>query len=249
MNLTAEQIARKECEDLYDPEHVRVKIRVSWLSGFCVPDIDGTQEISAVFRTMTYGDNYAIEKATSLEVDVGEKSNGEKVKGTAIDIHEYKRLLVKRNLVSWSLGIPIERDYSGWMTDESYALVSSVSAPVLEAFVDKFEKSMEITEEEELKIGRQCAVLFGKSGQGVVDACEAVSMFCTYGNFNEKFGLSGEKLKHLSYKEYLLLKTMIGKENDAMRVKPAGGQAKSVGGNGRSRGPVTRIPMPGSGGA
>ena len=238
--LQEEQIARRQCEELYDPDHVRVKIRTSWKMGFCLPDEKGESEESAVFTTMTFGDNFAIEKGTSYEVELGERMSGGKATTHVTDIVEYKRLLVKRNLVAWSLDIPIERDYSGWMTPECYARVSSVPAPLLEAFVRKFEESVEVSEEEEQRISKQCALLFSKSGHGVADACEAVSLFCTLGNFSEKFGISRDYLPKMSYKEFLLLKIMIGKESDSMRQSaPRGGSggalSQIIGPGGRAR--------------
>lgn len=250
MSSTAEQIARKQCAELYDPDRVRVKVRTTWRFGFCLPDEKGEAEESAVFATMTFGDSYAIDKATSYEVEVGEKmGGGGKVTTRVTDINEYKRLLVKRNLLSWSLDIPIERDQAGWMTPACYARVSGVPAPLLDAFVRQFEESVEVTEEEEQLIARQCALLFSKTGHGVSDACEAVSRFCTLGNFSEKFGISREDLPRMPYKEFLLLKIMLGKESDSLRVQqsPKGGGSTSqiVGQGGRSRpSRGVKIPLP-----
>jgi len=253
MNSTAEQIARIQCAELYDPDRVTVRVRTSWRMGFCLPDEEGDSEETAVFATMTFGDNYAIDKATSYEVEIGEKmGGGGKVMARVTDINEYKRLLVKRNLLSWTLDIPIERDQSGWMTTSSYARVSRVPAPLMEAFIRKFEESAEVTEEEEHQISRQSALLFSKTGHGVSDACEAVSRFCTLGNFSEKFGVNRELLPRMPYKEFLLLKIMIAKESDALRVQQGprgggGGSSKVVGPGGRpraSRG--VRVPLPGS---
>ena len=252
MSSMAEQIARKESAELFDPDYVTVKVKTSWHMGFCLPDENGNEEESAIFATMTFGDNYVIDKATAVEVKIGERIGGEDVVSRTTDINEYKRLLVKRSLLSWSLDIPIERDSSGWMTSDSYKRVANVPAPLLDAFVRKFEESVEVSDEEEHKIARQCAVLFSKNGHGVTDACEAVSLFCTLGNFSEKFGITKEMLPRMSYKEFLLLKIMIGKESDALRIqhKPSGGgNTKIMGAGGKtkaSRG--VRIPMPGSGG-
>jgi len=239
--ITAEQNARKQCAELYDPDRVTVRVRTSWRLGFCLPDEKGDGEETAVFTTMTFADSYAIDRATSYEVEIGKKiSNGEKVMSRVTDFNEYKRLLVKRNLLSWTLDVPIERDRSGWMTPESYKRVSNVPGPLLEAFVRKFEESVEVSEEEEQQISRQSSLLFGKSGHGVADACEAVSKFCTLGNFSEKFGVNRELLPRMPYKEFLLLKIMISKESDALRSQqgPKGGggpSSKIVGPGGRSR--------------
>jgi hypothetical protein len=251
MSLTVEQIRDEWQEGLYDPDHVTVRVRTSRQLGFCLPDPDGSEEEFAVFNVMSFGDNYAIDRATSYEVEIGQKPTGGKVFARTENVHEYRRLIIKRNLVDWTLDIPIERNQAGWMTPKCYARVSSVPAPLMDSFVRGFEESTEVTEEEEQQISRQCALLFSKSGQGVTDACEAVSKFCTIGNFSEKFGINREMLAKMPYREFLLLKIMVGKENDSMRVRqhhgsPGGSKIVGPGGKAKaSRG--VRIPMPGSG--
>jgi hypothetical protein len=251
MNSTAENAARQKCAELFDPERVTVRVKTSRRFGFCLPDKDGDEEHTAIFATMTFGDNYAIDQATLYEVEVGEQlGSGKKITTQVSDINEFKRLIVKKNLLSWSLDIPIERDQSGWMTSDSYSRVSSVPAPLLEAFVSGFEESMEVSNEEEEKISRQCAILFSKSGHGVTDACEAISRFCTLGNFSEKFGINRDSLPKMPYKEFLLLKIVIAKESDALRAQQPKSHSGAVGQNGRSRpSRSVRIPLPGSGGA
>ena len=252
MNLTAEQIARKGCEELYDPDRIKVKVRTSWRDGICIPDQDGICEEYAVFATMTFGDNQIISKATTKDVEIGEKMYGEPVTVSVTEMGEYRRLILKRNLLAWSLDIPIERDESGWMTETCYKRVGNVSAPLISAFLDEFEKSMEISDTEENKINRQCAILFSRNGHGVNDACEAVSQFCTLGNFSEKFGMDREKLLNLSYRDFLLLKIMIAKESDALRSQQStktgggGGNTQIVGPGGSRASRGIRIPMPGS---
>lgn len=245
MSSTAEQIARKQCAELYDPDHVTVRVNTAWHCGFCLPDEKGEKEEWATFNTLTFADNYAIDRATSYEVELGDKPfGGGKMMARVTDVNEFKRLLVKRNLLSWSLDIPIERDPSGWMTPDCYARVSNVPAPLLDAFVRKFEESIEVSEEEEQVISRQSSLLFSKNGRGVTDACEAVSRFCTLGSFSEKFGVNREALPKMPYKEFLLLKIMIAKESDALRVQ----QHTASKGGGKGHGKEMRIPLPGSGG-
>jgi len=251
MNLMGRKNARQKCAELFDPDRVTVRVKTSCRLGFCLPDKDGDEEHTAVFATMTFGDNYAIDQATSYEVEIGEQfGSGKKITTHVSDVNEFKRLIVKKNLLAWSLDIPIERDQTGWMTSDSYARVSSIPAPLLEAFVSGFEESIEVSSEEEEKISRQCSVLFSKSGHGVTDACEAISRFCTLGNFSEKFGINRDLLPKMPYKEFLLLKIVIAKESDALRVQQPKSQSSSAGQGGRSRpSRSVKIPLPGSGGA
>ena len=245
LNSTVEQAARDVVAGIEEPDRVRVKVKVSWRGLICLPDKNGEFEEEAVFVAMTVGDHLALDKASSYDVEIGDNVKTRRTTIRATDLNEYKRLLVKRNLLAWTLDIPVER-VGGWMTPECYERVSRVPAPLLEAFVDGFESSVEVTEAEERKINRQCAVLFGRDSRGVSDACEAVSLFCTLGNFWEKFGLDKEKLPRMPYKEYLLLKMMMGNEGESMRrTHSAKGPAvtKIAGAGGRTR-PSRGISMP-----
>jgi len=227
MSLAAEEIARRELDLLVDPDSVRVRVSVSWDGDLCFPDIRGEHEEFAIFRTMTFGDNMVIEKACSHEFE----SDGRKV--TETDFNEMRRLTIKRNLVDWSLDIPVIRE-NGWMTPESYLSVGKVSAPLMEAFLDGFWKTSEIGEEEEKVITRQATILFGNNSKGVMDACEAVKLYCTLGSFSEKFGIGKKDLLGLPLREYLLLKMMSNHENDFSRRNSKKGKT-----------PTTRIAGPG----
>lgn len=236
----AEREARDACADLFDPDRVRVRVKVSWLGKICIPDENGETEEVAEFRTMTYGDNAVIEKVTTRKVEIGKRPDGKAVFESAQDLNEYRRLLVKRNLVSWTLGIPIERDQSGWMTPESYAQVSCVSAPLLTAFVSGFEDSFSISSEEEEKISRQCSILFSKNSRGVADACDAIGLFCNLGNFAEKFGINREDLIRVPYLDYLRLKIVMSRESESLKAQTKASQPQAPGRRGK---PEVRIPL------
>ena len=220
MSLTAEQIAKNELEILRSPDEIRVRVKVSWDKGFCLPDENGEREEEAVFKTLTFGDNYAIEKACAYTMPVAKDSElpdgMEMPMQTQHDIQEMRRLFVRRNLLRWTLDIPIER-VDGWMTSECYAMVSRISAPLMDAFLDGFEDRTIVTKEEEETINKQSLTLFSKHSRGVADACEAIRLFCTLGNFWEKFGLDRFDIPDLPYREYALLKMMTAKESEAMR--------------------------------
>lgn len=229
MNSAVEQLARKEYGTIIDPTKIRIRVKVSWVNGICLPDSRGKTEEEAIFKVLTFGDNYALDKAVSYEIEV----DGGMGRVTAFDLNEYRRLLIKKNLLSWTLDIPIERE-DGWMTPKCYERVRRIPGPLMDAFVDGFEQSSTITREEEEKIIKQSIILFGRNSRGVVDACEAISLFCTLGNFWEKFGVSkGVPIQEFPYKEYLMLKMVVSKENEAMRTQMA------------PRKPLTRIAGPG----
>jgi hypothetical protein len=217
MSATVDSIARKESEVIHDSLQVVVEVGVRWHGGICLPDDGSSKKESVTFKVFTFGDSHVIEKATSHEISV-DSGRG---KITVMDLNEHRRMMVKRNLLSWSLDIPIERK-GGWMTAECYEKVKRIPAPLMEAFLCEFEKCTMISQEEEEKIVRQSIVLFGRNSRGVADACEAVSMFCTLGNFWEKFGIGKSvPIADMPFREYMMLKMMIGKENEASKVSSA----------------------------
>jgi len=215
MSLTAdnaEAMARQIEAATHYPDEVHVRVATSWTRGVCLPDEFGDEEERAVFRTLTYGDNYVMEKACRYEVEGLEESEPSHYE---VDVNELRRLILKRNLLSWTMGA-VERD-GGWMTDACYRRVGALPAPLVEAFLREFEKHSMVTREEEVTIKVQSAALFSPKGRGVSDACEAVSLFCTLGNYSEKFGMDKGKLWDLPYREFVLLKMMIGQEGEAHR--------------------------------
>lgn len=233
MSITAEDIARREEMLLTDPQTIRVKVKVSWINGMCLPDSDGKQQEEAIFKVFTLGDNQIIDRAVTYDVLLEDG----RTKVSATDLNEYRRLLVKRNMLNWSLDIPIERQ-DGWMTPECYKRVKNIPAPLMEAFLDGFEERITISREEEEKIVKQGVILFSKNSRGVADACESINMFCTLGNFWEKFGIGkGVPLMEMPYKEYLSLKMIIGKENEAQRSvnSPKKPLTRIAGAGGRAR--------------
>ena len=211
LNSTAEYIAREAAEQISDLTKVTVKIRASWRGNLLLPDNDGDIEVKATFRTFTFGDNYAVEKATTKEIKVGD--SGQTV--LASEPNEYRRLMLKKNLLDWSLPVPIERE-DGWMTRECYEHIGSMPAPLMDALLDEFYRTTVLSEEEDNLIDRQCAILFSENSKGVANACEAVSMFCTLGTFWEKFGLNKDVLPEVPFKEYMMLKIMTRKEGESM---------------------------------
>ena len=231
--ITAEDAAREEWVSMQSPDLVRVRVGVRWIGDICVPSAEEQETVSAIFGIFTFGDNFVIEKATTVSVVVGDR--GEEV--SAQEPNEFRRLMIKKSLLSWSLPIPIERE-NGWMKPECYRHVSRVAGPLMDALLDEFQKTTVITENEERVIDRQSAILFSESSRGVANACEAISTFCTLGSFWEKFGINKENLPALPFREYVMLKAMMRKEGDAMRVrtKPkSSGGTKIAGPGGRPR--------------
>jgi len=239
--ISVEEMAKREL-DLVGPENVvRVRVKVRWHGNLCVPDENGKDEEESVWKVLTYMDHWVMDKACSYEAP---RPDGKTQQET--DYNEMRRLMVKRNLLSWSLDVPIVRS-NGWMMTDCYDRVSRVFAPLMDAFISGFEDKSRITDKEEEEIEMQSAALFNAKG-GIANACEAVSLFCTLGNYWEKFGLDKGKLAEIPYREYVMLKMMITRESSSVKSRSKSShdtpKCKVVGPGGKvvpSRGTV--IPM------
>jgi hypothetical protein len=217
MNMAAEEWKRREAMLYAEPGTVVVRVPVVWDGYLCLPCHNGNEEEEAVFKVMTVGDNILLENACRYE-HTGDE--GQKI--VEMDFNEMRRLALRRNLLSWSLDVPIERA-NGWMTSSAYTRVGKVPAPLLEAFLDGFWRSSEVSADEERMIDKQSTVLFGKNSRGVSNACEAVRLYCTLGQFADKFDISREELNDLPLREYLMLKLMASNENEAMKRNHSSG--------------------------
>lgn len=221
MAISASIMAERESRLRSPSGEVHIFVDADVVNGLLLPCHGGKYQLQAVMREMTYGDSTMIERACSETFDPhGFNSR------TEVDINEVKRLTIKRCLMEWNLDIPLYHR-NGWLTEDCYRRVSRVSAPLLDAMMREYDNLNTLTEDEEERIERQCAVLFAKNSQGVYDACEAVSLFCTLGNFNEKFGMTEKDVMDMSYRHYLMIKMVLGKEGIATRAnapkpKPAG---------------------------
>lgn len=222
----------KEWRQLACPERVDVEVPVRWVGSFCVPCASSEEQVSASFLRMTYRDNQILSAMCEITVQ------GERGEQKETDYNRMRLLMVRRCLVEWSLGLPLDRE-DGWLTRESFERVLRLPAPLVDAFVFGYERHVGISDDEEATMTRQAAILFSPNTGGVTDACPAVSLFCNLGNFWDKFGLNRFELAELPYLEFVRLKMMISKENAAQRRK---GSRRGSGAGFRSE---TRVVGPG----
>jgi len=194
-----------------NPGQVPVRVRVRWEGPLCLPHSEGECEEKAVFSTMTFGDHILIEQACRHET---EREDGKTQ--FEVDFNEVRRLMLKRTLLGWTLDVPVERE-NGWLTPDCYARVGKVPAPLVEAFLDGFWARCDVSKDEEEQIARQASVLFGKHSRGVSDACEAVRLYCTMSSQWEKFGIKEDELAGMPYRKFVMLRLMVGHENEAVR--------------------------------
>ena len=238
---TAEVAARKEWDLVKAPGEVTIRVSVAKYGHLILPRQGGDEEVVAIFKEYTFGDNLVIERATRVqeETDHGET--------TAYEPNEFRRLMLKKALLEWSLPIPIERE-DGWLTPECYERVGNVGAPLIEALLDGYRETTAIDEEEEKLIERQCSVLFSENSRGVANACDAVSLFCNLSGFWEKFGINTDTIPSVPFKDYMRLRVVMKKEAENLKMRTKrnapGGNVRIAGPGGRTRPSAgRRIPM------
>ena len=210
---------QREFSLLFTPEFVTVRVKVQWLNDIlCVPSVSGEEVVEAEFTPMTCGIYWEIEKESEYIVEYQKSEIPEN------DRQTMRTLYLQRGLKKWSLPVPLEFNDIGHLTEECMARVTSLPAPLITAILAKYEETMYIDSEEEVEISKQAARLFRKNSQGVENACEAVSLYCTLGNFWDKFGLNRFQLREIPYRDFMRLRLMVSKEHKAHATEPRGSQ-------------------------
>lgn len=212
---------------------VEVRVRVLKLGNLVLPDSEGDSEVAAIFKKMLCEDYWEIEKICQVVVrDADSKSSiifqrqDDRVEQDRqvrfLDYQKFKCQLALRMLQKISL-FDLEHGRDGFLTEQSYARLLRLPAPLVSGLIDKYQESINISDADEEIITKQSAILFAKNSHGVENACEAVTLFCNLGNFAEKFKINRFEIPKLPYREYIMLKMMVSKENHNVAAKNAGG--------------------------
>ena len=130
------------------------------------------------------------------------------------DYVNYKKFILKYLLKEWSLEIPLERNETGELTTDCLNRVLNVHPIILDHFLFLFDKELELSENERVKISNQCGILFKANSPGLKDADSSIGLYCDLVSFWEKFGLNYFDIKKLPYDVFSKLKLIIGKENE-----------------------------------
>lgn len=110
--------------------------------------------------------------------------------------------------------ILIQRKSDGTLTEKSSKSVNCIHPRILRALLDSidiFPHKMTTKQEKELE--KQCAILFGQ-GNSVSNPHEWIVIYCNLISFWEKFGLNYYDIMKLPNETYLMLKKIMGLEND-----------------------------------
>lgn len=208
---------RKEYNLLTKPDKVLIKVPCSESNGILMPDVYGDILHWAEFRRMDIQHHQLINKFVNREVY--QIVNGvERLIHSDTDMEEFDIHLLRMMLIKWSL-CDLEKDDSGYLTEDSVNKILRHPAPLIGAFINRYYHTYIVTKEEEKHIERQSVSLFAPKSRGVDNACEAISLFCMLGNMWEKFGLNYHDLKTMPYRDYVMLRIVLGKEIERHRME------------------------------
>ena len=180
-----------------------IEIKVSKKNGLYVADDNGLEKVDVIMKSLTYEDNCEVDLVSEID-------------GNVSGILKRKNLL-RRCLIDWNIDVSIDRK-DGWIEKSCFEKIMTFSPSIINKIIDIYEEHYIISEEEEKIIDKQSAILFGTSGS-VAEACYPIKLFCELGSFWDKFGLNVFQLRKLDYKDFLYLKTLLSKENDAKAKK------------------------------
>ena len=191
-------------------DKVLVQFKFDWLNRIKLSSSEDV-DIKVLFKNMSWEDHRMLESVILLRFE----GKHERDVTVVTDMIAFNSEIMRRFLKSWNVAVPLEFDeFTGFLTDKCFDRVMSLPGPFIRTLVEKFEQSLD-SKDDEYQLLRQCAALFSPKSGGVANPTESVSLFCTLGNFWEKFGLNRETLEGLSYKEYTQLKYMLSKEGEA----------------------------------
>lgn len=175
---------------------------------------DNTEEVEFVFGRMNHGLWLYVEE-NILSVNYG---YCEADVSLTYDFMKLKHFIVKWLLKSWNLPIELKRNSNGSLSDESYEIVMRMYPNIIKYFINRFENTLFLSEEDRNKITKQSAILFHPKSKGVNNPHEAISMYCNFSGFWEKFGLNYFEMQRLPHDVYMKLKAVMSTE---MNVKSA----------------------------
>lgn len=169
---------------------------------------DNTEEVEFVFERMNHGLWLYVEE-NILNVNYG---YCEADVTLTYDFVKLKQFVVRWLLKRWNLPIELKRNANGELSDESYETVMRVHPSIMKYFMNRFEGTLFLSEEDRNKIAKQSAMLFHPKSKGVSNPHEAISMYCTFSGFWEKFGLNFFDMQRLPHDVYMKLKAVISTE-------------------------------------
>lgn len=168
-----------------------------------------TEEIKFIFERMNHGLWEYIEE-NILRQNVG--AHESEIIWT-YDFVKLKCFIVKWLLKNWNLPIELVRKPSGELTEECFDRVMSIHPNIMRYFLNEYENTMFMSEEDRGVIARQSTLLFHPKSKGVANPHSAISMYCNLSSFWEKFGLNYFEMQRLPHDIFIQLKTVLGNEN------------------------------------
>ena len=169
---------------------------------------DNTEEIKFVFERLNHGLWDYIETNILTEhkgIYAGDVT-------WTYDFVKLKMFIVRWLLKRWSLPIDLIRKTNGELTDECFNKVMNVHPNIMKYFLNEFENTMFMSEDDRITIMKQSSLLFHPKSKGVGNPHNAISTYCNLSSFWEKFGINYFEMQRLPHDVFIQLKTVLGNE-------------------------------------
>jgi len=129
--------------------------------------------------------------------------------------YKLKKFYMRYMLKDTNYPLKIVRNIDGSISDVSYNLLIMIHPRILRTLFDKinFFENETLSEEEEKRIAKECALLFGKN-EGIVNPHPHVVFYLDLISFWEKFGLNYFDIQKLPYGVFSTIKKMMNLESD-----------------------------------
>ena len=130
------------------------------------------------------------------------------------DYLSYKSFILKNLLSWWNLGICLERNEFGVLTEDCFQRVCTIHPSILSHFLGLYEVAYEISDRDAQRITDQCHNLFRRGSKGITDADDSISTYCNLTGFWEKFGLNYFDIQRLPDDLFNKLNLIMRKDNE-----------------------------------
>lgn len=173
-----------------------------------------------------------------MEYECIEQSGFQKDKTYVYSFYKLKRFYLKYLLRSTNYPIALERNESGELTEETYDRLMKIHSRIWRELFDKIEFFVDgANKEEEQRLAKECAILFGK-GDSVSNPHKYIVFYCDLMAFWDKFGLNYFDIQRLPQEVFAVLKKMMSLESDFKTKKPIDTNNTPQYHNGRKMPPV-----------
>jgi hypothetical protein len=200
-------------DDVAEYGENNVVVRVPYLKyqNVLIPAKESSDVCMMVFRRMTVSDGLELERHAFLF-----RKNNENIDISGIDHTLYRYLLLRRTLLRIDNEELPRRN--GWVLGERWKGIKNMNGAILGYALSQYESLIFASNDEDMLLDRQAAILTGDSGR-VVNPCHGISLYCTLTSMWEKMGISADKTDQMRNDDYMKIRKVLMKESEALKRK------------------------------